>query len=317
MRAVQFDADLVVREVPDPVAGPGHAVVRVAMAGICSTDLEITRGYAGFRGTLGHEFVGRVEHCDDATWIDRRVVAEINVACGSCARCLAGAPRHCVARSVLGIRGRDGCFAERVVVPVANLHAIPEALPDAVAVFTEPVAAAYEILEQVALGPADPVAVLGDGKLGLLVTMVLCAAGCEVTVIGRHPHKLAIARDAGARVAEAAALPASSFATVIEATGASSGLGCALALVRPRGTVVLKSTFAGTTAVALSQIVVDELTIVGSRCGPFDRAIAGLADGSIDPRPLLDGIVPLSRAVEAFARAQTRGVLKVVLDAHA
>lgn len=317
MLAVHFDGALALTDVPTPTASPADAVVRVRLAGICGTDLAITRGYADHRGILGHEFVGQVESCADATWIGRRVVAEINVGCGACERCARGDGHHCATRTVVGIRGRPGCFAERVVVPVANLHPIPAAMPDELAVFTEPLAAAFEILEQVPLAAGDRVAVLGDGKLGLLVAMVLRRHGCDVTVIGRHPHKLAIARAVGAHAATPGSSAHGSFATVVEATGAPTGLEHALALVRPRGTLVLKSTFDGAVTVLLSQVVVDELTIVGSRCGPFATAIAALADGSVDPRPLLDQTFPLSRALEAFARARTPGVLKVVLDPRA
>lgn len=315
MLALRLDGTLALATVPEPAAAPGEAVLRVRMAGICGTDLELVRGYADFRGTLGHEFVGEVERCDDAAWIGRRVVAEINATCGRCEACLVGMRSHCLAREVLGIRGRDGAFAERVVVPVANLHVVPEGLPDECAVFAEPVAAALQILAQVPIARGDAVVVLGDGKLGLLVAMVLVRHGCEVTVLGRHARKLAVAATLGARTARPGELGSRRFAWVVEASGSASGLQHALTLVRPRGTLVLKSTVHGASPIAMSPVVVDELTIVGSRCGPFASALAAL--GAIDPRPLVDHVLPLAQALEAFALAQTPGVLKVLLDLRA
>jgi threonine dehydrogenase-like Zn-dependent dehydrogenase len=316
MLAVRFDGAVSVASVDVPAPGAGETRVHVRMAGICSTDLEITRGYAGFRGTLGHEFIGEVDADADPAWAGRRVVAEINAACGACERCAAGLGRHCAARRVIGIRDHDGCFAESLCVPSVNLHAVPEHVPDEVAVFTEPVAAALEILAQVPIPPGDPVVVLGDGKLGLLVAMVLRRHGCDVSVVGRHPRKLAIAAGFGARSIELSGLRRGTARWVVEATGSPDGLSRALELVAPRGTVVLKSTFHGEGTLAMSGVVVDEVTIVGSRCGDFAPAVAALAEGSIDPRPLIDRVLPLHAAREAFALAATPGTLKVLLDAR-
>jgi alcohol dehydrogenase len=314
MRAVVFDGAVALREVPRPEPQPGEALVRVRMAGICNTDLEITRGYMGFRGVLGHELLGVVEACDDADWIGRRVVGEINLACGRCEWCERGLARHCPTRTVLGIRHKDGCFAEHVTLPLANLHAVPESIPDERAVFVEPLAAAFEIAEQVDLGKHADVLVLGDGKLGLLAAMVLRRRGLEVTVAGRHARKLALARNVGAQTLAPHDVPARAFDLVVEATGAPDGLGRALAAVEPRGTVVLKSTFHGVAELATAPIVVDEITLVGSRCGPFAPAIAALKEGTIDPFPLVDGSYALADAPSALARAASPGVLKVLLD---
>ncbi len=316
MLAVRFDGAVSVASVDVPVPEVGETRVLVRMAGICSTDLEITRGYAAFRGTLGHEFVGEVAPDADPAWAGRRVVAEINAACGACDRCAAGLGRHCAARRVIGIRDHDGCFAEAVCVPTANLHAVPEHVPDELAVFTEPLAAALEILAQVPIPPGDPVVVLGDGKLGLLVAMVLRRHGCDVSLVGRHPRKRAIAAGFGARTPEIAALRRGDARWVVEATGSSAGLACALELVAPRGTVVLKSTVHGASTLAISGVVVDEVTLVGSRCGDFAPALAALAEGSIDPRVLIDHVRRLHEAREALVLAATPGTLKVLLDAR-
>lgn len=316
MLAVRFDGAVSVTSVDAREPGPGETRIRVRMAGICSTDLEIMRGYAAFRGTMGHELVGEVERGEDSIWAGRRVVAEINAACGACDRCAAGLGRHCAARRVLGIRDRDGCFAEWVCVPTANLHAVPDHVPDEVAVFTEPLAAAFEILAQVPIAAGDPVVVLGDGKLGLLVAMVLRRHGCEVSVVGRHARKRAIAAGFGALTPDPPAIPRHRAPWVVEATGSSDALAHALELVAPRGTIVLKSTFHGATTVPMSGLVVDEVTLVGSRCGPFAPAIAALAEGSIDPRVLVDHVRPLHDAAAALELAASPGTLKVLLDAR-
>jgi alcohol dehydrogenase len=314
VRALCFDGALAVREVPVPSPGAGEALVRVRLAGICSTDLQIVRGYAGHHGVLGHELVGEVAEHPEQRWIGRRVAAEINIGCGVCEACARDVRAHCASRRVIGIRDHDGAFAPFVVIPATNLHPLPDAIDDRAAVFVEPLAAAFEILEQVALGPASQVAVVGDGRLGLLVAMVLVDHGCEVTVVGRHARKLAIAEGFGARALAGDDARMRSHDCVVEATGASDGLALAQRMVRPRGTIVLKSTVHGTTPVALAPIVVDELTVIGSRCGPFAPAIAALAAGRIDPRVLIDDVFPLEHGVRAFARAAEPGVLKVLLE---
>lgn len=313
MRALCFDGTLAVREIAEPAVAPNEALVRVQLAGICGTDLQIVRGYGGHKGVLGHELVGVVEQHDDPAWIGRRVAAEINVGCGTCGACKHGHRNHCAHRRVLGIRDRDGCFAERIAVPFENLHAIPDRVDDQAAVFVEPLAAAFQILAQVQLRPASEIAIVGDGRLSLLVAMVLVDHGCRVTVIGRHARKLALAQNIGAcAIAGTDAVPRS-FDCVVEATGAREGLALAQRVVRPRGTIVLKSTVHGTSEVALAPIVVDEITVVGSRCGPFAPAIEALSSGRIDPRPLIDDVLAIAEGVRAFARANEPGVLKVLL----
>jgi threonine dehydrogenase-like Zn-dependent dehydrogenase len=316
MRALVRAEPVALIDVPEPAPVAGEAIVRVRVAGVCGTDLEMLRGYAGFDGILGHEFVGDVASCEDASWVGARVVAEINATCGHCEACVGHRASHCTSRTVVGIRGRDGAFAELVRVPIANLHRVPTHVSDEQAVFTEPLAAALRILEQVALTRGDRVAVVGDGKLGLLVARVLVRHGCDVTVVGRHARKLAIAEQFGARTAAPGELATKSLPLVVEATGSAGGLTHAIALVRAAGTLVLKSTIADHAALPTTGIVVDELTIIGSRCGPFAPALAALADGSdpIDPRPLVDHIVPLEHAARAIELARTPGTLKVLLD---
>lgn len=314
MHALVFDGTVALREVPEPTPGPGEALLALRLAGICGTDLELTRGYKGFEGTLGHEFVADVVQCpSDPQWEGRRVVGEINLACGACERCGAGLRTHCATRRVLGILDQPGCFAECFVLPVQNLHAVPNTLSDEHAVLTEPLAAAFRIFEQVPLTPDLRVAVIGDGKLGLLVVMALRARGIPVTAVGRHPHKLALVAGPGVHTTIEAP-PLASFDVVIEATGSRQGLHRALALVRPRGTVVLKSTVHGAVELPTAALVVDEIHLVGSRCGPFDVALAAMAEGRVDPRPLVQARYPLAEAEAALAHAAQPGTLKVLLE---
>jgi alcohol dehydrogenase len=321
MQALVFDGTLQLRELPDPTPGPGEARVAVRMAGICNTDLEITRGYAADASgataharVLGHELLGVVDRCDNPAWLGRRVVGEINLGCGACERCDRGLAKHCATRRVMGIRDHAGCFAEYVVLPLANLHEVPPGVTDEAALFTEPLAAALQVLEQIDVPVGSEIAVIGDGKLGLLVAMALIEHGARVTVLGRHPHKLAIAGGLGCSIARGDELPAASFDRVVEATGGAEGFALAQRLLRPRGTLILKSTFHGETPVAMAPVVVDELTIVGSRCGPFGRALALLQRGRIDPRALLEARYDLDHAPAAMAHAARRGALKVALD---
>ena len=266
----------------------------------------------GFRGVLGHEFVGIAE---SGPYAGRRVVGEINCACHRCDTCRRGFPTHCPHRTVIGILNHDGAFADIIAVPQANLHLVPDSLPDDVAVFTEPVAAAFQIPAQVALARDDRVIVLGDGRLGILCAQVLASLSDRVLVVGKHPEKLALLDSMGIDIALLSEeLPARSADIVVDCTGSETGLPTALRLVRPRGTIVLKTTVAGTQTLAWAPFVIDEVTLVGSRCGPFDQALAALEQGLVDVRPLLSERYDLSRGLHALERAQTRGVLKVLLD---
>lgn len=300
-----------VADVAAPERGPEEALVRVSLAGICRTDLEIVRGYMGFEGTLGHEFVGVVEDHDDPSWVGRRVCGDINLACGGCARCGSGEEHHCPRRTVLGIVGKDGAFAEHLTLPARNLVPVPDHVSDEAAVFAEPLAAAFEILEQVPITAQTRALVLGDGRLGLLCALTLATTGCDLTLSGRHQRKLAIAAAAGVRTTIGA--PAADFDVVVEATGSPAGLAEAIDRVRPRGALVLKSTFAGRPEVDTNRLVIDEIRVVGSRCGPMPRAVSALASGAVDPTPLIDARLPLTQGVAAMARAGAPGVLKVLL----
>jgi len=334
MRALLLDAGLhIVEDYPTPSPKPGEALIRVSLAGVCNTDLELVKGYMRFRGVPGHEFVGTVERAPGAgEWEGRRVVGEINATCTTCPTCRAGRPTHCPHRTTLGIAGRDGAFAEYLTLPVRNLHPVPDDLPDEVAVFTEPLAAACEILQQVAVRPTDRVVVLGDGKLGLLCAQVLALTGCDLTTVGHHWEKLAILARRGIPVALEAALEiASEDGTggehpavgpgeadlVIEATGRPEGYAAARRLVRPRGTIVLKSTYHSTLDADMTMAVVDEITLVGSRCGPFAPALRLLARRLVEVTPLIQARYPLSQAPAAFEHAARPGTLKVLVDMDA
>jgi threonine dehydrogenase-like Zn-dependent dehydrogenase len=304
-----------VEDVPVPQPPPGEALVRVRVAGICNTDLEMVKGYYPFSGVPGHEFVGEVASCPDAPeWKGRRVVGEINAVCGSCATCRAGRRTHCERREVLGILGRSGAFAEYLTLPVVNLHALPPSVPDEVAVFTEPTAAALEIQQQIRIGPGDRVVVLGAGKLGTLVAQTLALTGCELTVATRDGRAPEVLRGGDVRLVPASELPARRADVVVECTGEPGGFAVARAAVRPRGTLVLKSTHQGATPVNLSSLVVDELTLVGSRCGAFAPALELLASGRVDVDGLVAARLPLSDGLAAYARAAQPGALKVLLD---
>jgi len=318
MKALRFEnGRLGVADVAAP-AREGEALVRVRLAGVCNTDLEIVRGYAGFEGTLGHEFVGEVERAPGAPELEgRRVVGEINAGCGRCQLCRAGDARHCPARTVLGIVGRDGAFAEYLRLPVANLLPVPDEVPDERAVFTEPLAAACGVTERARIETETRVAVVGDGKLGLLCAQAVRAAtGAGVTLVGRHERKLRIVRERGVRALKSDELPASyerAFDVTIEASGSPAGFETALKLLRPRGTLVLKSTFHGTTELNAAPVVVDEISIVGSRCGRFPVALELLRRGAVEVDALVHEEFPLSEGVRAFERAAEPGVLKVLL----
>lgn len=316
MKALRVAAGtLSLAEVPKPV-GDGEALVRVVKSGICNTDLEIVRGYAGFSGTIGHEFVGVVEQADERPeLIAKRVVGEINAGCGRCELCRNGDSRHCPDRTVLGIVGRDGAHAEFLTLPARNLIEVPSAVTDREAVFAEPLAAAFGITEQADITPATQAAVIGDGKLGLLCAMVIGLSSENAVLIGRHRSKLAIAEDAGIEGVPAADAPklGRRFDVVVEASGSESGFAAAVDLVRPRGKIVLKSTFYGTPAWPASRIVVDEISVIGSRCGRFAPALRLLAEKKIDVERLVSEEFALADGVAAIQRASEKGVLKVLL----
>ncbi len=302
------------RALPRPAAA-GEAVMRLSVGGVCATDLELVRGYMGFQGVLGHEWVGVVEEADDAALIGRRVVGEINAACGQCATCRAGRPTHCPQRTVLGIAGRDGAFAEYLRLPAGNLHLVPEGVSDDAAVFVEPLAAACRILEQVHVRPGDRVVVLGLGRLGQLCARVLALTGAQVTGVSRSVHKLDLLPPSVQAVdaADVDDLPLADV--VVDTTGAAKGLRQATARVRPGGTLVLKTTVHEAEGLSPTPWVIDEITVVGSRCGPFAPALRLLAAGLVDPTPLISARYPLAEGVDALAHAARPGVLKVLLDA--
>lgn len=295
-----------------PSAPRGESLVRVRLAGICGTDLEIIRGYMGFSGTPGHEFVGEVVASEQPALLGKRVVGEINVGCGTCAQCRADLSRHCPSRNVLGILGRDGAFADYLTLPDENLILVPKTMPDEVAVFAEPVAAALEIFENTSIDRNEHVAVLGDGRLGAIVALLLHSRGFETVVGGHHSAKLDRLRSLGLKVRPESELPAG-FDVLVDCTGDSKGLLRALELVRPRGKVILKSTVARHANLNLTAAVINEITLIGSRCGRLRPAVAALARGELDPRPLISAIVPLERATAAISRARAPQNFKVLL----
>ncbi|MGH7213440.1 MAG: MDR/zinc-dependent alcohol dehydrogenase-like family protein [Tepidisphaeraceae bacterium] len=315
MRALVFDQSLSFHpRRPDPVAADGDTLVRVKQAGICSTDLEITKGYMGFRGVLGHEFVGEVVSSPDKNLVGRRVVGEINVVCGRCDLCLSGLSSHCRQRTVLGILNHNGAFAEFLRLPSINLHALPKTIDDDTAVFVEPLAAAFQVLKQIKLDGRKWVTVLGDGRLGLLVAQVLRNAGCPVRVIGKHAEKLALCEKWQIRSRPLADIvPRHDQDVVVDCTGSAGGFELAMQMVRPRGTIVLKSTAAASKALNLAPLVIDEITVIGSRCGPFREAIRALAEKEVDVASLIYRRMRLEQGVEAMDVAGRPGVLKVIL----
>ncbi len=315
MKALQVEKGrLAVREVEKLVAG-NEALVRVLLSGICNTDIEIARGYAGFTGTIGHEFVGVVEESTDESIVGKKVVGEINAGCGECELCRAGDPRHCPRRTVLGIVGRDGAHAEFLRLPTGNLLSVPKNMPDEHAVFAEPLAAACGILERTTIDQANTVVVIGDGKLGLLCAQAIGLTGASLLLVGKHPEKLRIAERRGIEtsLAKRAVKRKREFDVAIEASGSASGFSFALELLKPRGVLVLKSTFHGSTEIGAAKIVVDEISIVGSRCGRFGPALDLLRSKAIDIDSLISEEYALPRGAFAMSRATKKGVLKVLL----
>jgi len=315
MRALYFDGEAArVQSVPEPEDFPDSALVRVSLAGVCDTDLQLVKGYMDFRGVLGHEFVGTV--CEGpGELLDRRVVGEINFACRSCAFCETGLERHCPNRRVMGILDADGAFAEYVRVPVANLHPVPESVTDEAAVFAEPLAAAFEILEQIDVPAGSDCLVLGDGKLGLLIAQVLRSVGARVRLVGKHREKLAIAHRLGIETIAHEDHRPEPTSLVVEATGRSDGFDRAIAAVKPRGTIVLKTTVAAHAEIDLAPLVINEIQVVGSRCGPFPPAMRALENGSVDVASLIHERVGLADAQEALRIAASPGALKVLIEA--
>jgi len=303
-----------VRKQPLPRVPEGFARIRLLAAGICSTDLELQRGYYGFSGTPGHEFVGEVTEAADKAWVGKRVVGEINLACGRCNWCKRGLGRHCPTRTVLGIVKHPGAFREFLTLPVRNLHRVPTSIPTEHAVFLEPIAAACEILDQVKIPKGAPVAVLGDGKLGLLVSQVLQAKGAQVHLFGKHRDKMRLVEPTGvATEIVPKKLPVAAWPFVVDATGSSEGLRAAISMCVPRGTVIMKSTVHGLVSIDTAPAIVNEITLVGSRCGRFESALPLLSAGKVRVGSMISEKFPLDQAPKAFATAAKKGVLKVLL----
>ena len=285
------------------------------LAGVCSTDLELLRGYYAFSGIPGHEFVGRVVACPaEASWVGRRVVGEINLSCGECVYCKAGMPTHCANRKALGIHGHWGAFAEKLSLPLRNLHIVPDNVSDEAAVFTEPLAAALQIQAQVSFHPGQHVLVVGAGRLGQLVAQTLALTGCQLSVVARHPRQRLLLEACHIPWITEENVLHGLHEVVVDTTGTPEGFALARRAVMPRGTLVMKSTYKGDLTVNFSSLVVDEITLVGSRCGPFAAALQCLESGKVDPRPLINATYPLEQAAEAIAHAAQPGVLKILID---
>lgn len=315
MRALTFDKALSFdARRADPIPDDGDTLIKVRQAGICSTDLEITKGYMGFHGVLGHEFVGEVVSSPNKDFIGQRVVGEINIVCGRCDLCLSGLSTHCRNRTVLGILNHDGAFADLVRLPELNLHVVPKTVDDDSAVFVEPLAAAFQILKQIKLDGRKWVTVLGDGRLGLLVAQVLRNAGCPVRVIGKHADKLSLCEKWSIRSRPLEDIqPRHDQDVVVDCTGSAGGFELAMQMVRPRGTIVLKSTFAAGKPLNLAPLVIDEIQVIGSRCGPFKEALRALTEKQIDVASLIHRRMKIEQGVEAMNLAARPGVLKVLL----
>lgn len=318
MKAVVFDNKLrFVDNFPVPEPVQDEALVKVSMAGICNTDIEITKGYSGFKGVIGHEFVGIVERINskNQSLLGKRIVGEINCGCGKCDYCKKGLKNHCPDRNVLGIVNKDGAFAEYLTLPLENLHIVPENVSDEEAVFTEPLAAAFEITKQIQIKPDDQILIMGDGKLGLLISFALHISHSNLILTGRHDNKLQIAKVKGIETLLFNKLPIKKdYDIVVDATGSAEGFETALKLVKPRGIIILKSTIASKKELNLAPVVVDEITVIGSRCGPFEPALDALSKKIIDVKPLITGIFHFDKAREAFERAIAKDALKVIID---
>ncbi len=314
MQAVWLeDQKVSLRQVSRPQKSD-EALIRIRKAGICSTDLELVKGYYPYTGILGHEFVGEVTDAPDASWIGQRVVGEINAVCGKCKACLNGRPTHCENRTVLGIVNRNGVFAEYTTLPLANLHRMPDSVSDEAAVFTEPLAAALEIQQQIQIKSGDRVLLIGAGRLGQLIAQTLALTGCDLQVIARHTLQKSLLAARGIRAVSEEEIQPHKWDVVVEATGSPGGFELARQAVRPRGTLILKSTYKGDISVNLSSIVVDEVTLIGSRCGPFAPALRLLENHEVDPTVLIAAQFRLGKALSAFEHAAQPGILKVLLE---
>jgi threonine dehydrogenase-like Zn-dependent dehydrogenase len=314
MKAIFWDGHAVSLDssYPPPVPDQETAIIKVHLAGICSTDLEIFRGYMNFRGVPGHEFVGSVQHGPEK-WLGKRVVGEINLGCGHCEYCARDLSRHCPNRTVMGILNADGAFAEAVAVRLENLHLVPDSINDEQAVFTEPLAAAFEILQQIQVSTGDEILILGDGKLGNLCAQVLRLTGAKVTALGKHQDKLDLIKRTGVRTMLLNNWKPRLFDVVVEATGSAAGLELAISAVRPRGTLVLKSTVAEAHQVSLAPVVINEINLIGSRCGVFPDALEAYAAGHISVAPLIEQVYPLEQAIEGIQHAGRPGARKILL----
>jgi threonine dehydrogenase-like Zn-dependent dehydrogenase len=318
MKAIVFDNRLrFIENYPVPEPEENEALIRISMAGLCNTDIEITKGYGGFKGVLGHEFVGIVERINnrDHRLYGKTVVGEINCGCGICEYCKKGLKNHCPYRKVLGIFNKDGAFAEYITLPLDNVHEVSENISDEEAVFTEPLAAAFEITRQIQIKPENKILVMGDGKLGLLISFVLGLSNSNLTLVGKHKKKLKIAEDRDTKTVLLSDLNIrKDFDIVVDATGSADSFETALKLVKPRGIIVLKSTVAENKEMNLSPVIIDEITVIGSRCGPFEPALDLLSKKLINVRPLITEVFPFSKAKEAFERAMEKDSLKVIID---
>ncbi len=307
------DNKISLRDISQP-RKQNEALIKIRKAGICSTDLELVKGYYPYTGVIGHEFVGDVVEAEDTSWIGQRVVGEINVACNQCEQCLKGRLTHCENRTVLGIVNRDGTFAEYTQLPITNLHRVPASVPDEMAVFTEPLAAALEIQDQIQVKPTDRVLLVGAGRLGQLIAQTLALTGCDLRVVARHMRQQELLTRRGIRIIAEEEIHPSRWDIVVEATGSPSGFSLARRAIRPRGTMVLKSTYKGEMSVNFSSIVVDEINLIGSRCGPFEPALRLMESRQVDPTVLIAEEFRLRDALKAFERAAETGVLKVLVE---
>jgi len=313
MKALVFsNKKIELKEIPIPEPKQNEALIKIIKAGICNTDLEILRGYMNFEGVLGHEFVGRVVKSEEKKWIGKRVVGEINIGCGICDYCLKNKVNHCPSRKVVGILNKDGVFSEYITLPLSNLHIVPDKISDKIAVFTEPLAAALRILEQIKLNRKDKVLILGDGKLGLLIAQVIKRIGVSTYCIGKHKKNLKILEEKGVKTLLAGEKIPEKFDIIIEATGNKEGFKIALNYVKPEGKIILKSTYKGDINIDISAVVINEFHIIGSRCGPFDEALKWLKKRLIDVESLIDGEYFLNEWEKAFSEAQKSGNLKIL-----